>query len=336
MTSYRSARFILTLILFLMVSIPLTSCSGGSGSGDDIFLPTYAPVQTTDGAVVTQTSSLTPDEVTFIMNRAAQAIDTPGLIIAVVDRVGRPLGIWSRQSQVALMAQLPAGSGLDDVNKAIAIARTGAFMSSSQGPITTRTLEFISTYHFPSVFGDLTAQPIPNNAFTLDPSLPLQHETIAVEQTSQGPLWQIFSSNRGAPYAGQDLTNSGIIMGDGFPNSTYSAPLNNNFLDQRLPAPGRVNFDGSLIANQSGTGLCYLGGGIPIYKNGIGTADFVPRVVGGIGVYATDINGVPLPDAAEFAAIHGLGGIDLNGANKSEATFGQGQAVPDDTLNFFF
>ncbi len=332
MTWFRSARICLAAFFIAAICIPLNSC-GGSGSGDQLILPTFSAVAV-DGLSATsdQVAPLTPAEIDILISRAAQAIDTPGMIVAVVDRVGRPLGIWSRN---------PAPTE-DDVNIAVSIARTGAFMSSSQGPITTRTLEFISTFHFPSVFGDLTRNPIPNNAFTLAPSLASQRETLAVPQTPQGPLWQIFSSNRGAPYAGQDITNAGL--GGAVPTQ-YSTP-SNGFTDMRLPSPGRVDINGNLIPNMPGTGLTYLSGGIPIYKktpdsvNNVGTQPTFPaRVVGGMGVYATDATGVPQPDAAEFACIFGLGAIDLNGVKKAETNFG----TPADMLmnaaqdlNFFF
>ncbi len=317
MTSFRPGRVLLAFVVVLAACGPLNSCGGGSGSGDTIFLPVFASV-----------APLTSAEVDILIQRAAQAVDTPGLIVAVVDRVGRPLGIWSRNPNPTE----------DDVNIAVSIARTGAYMSSSQGPITTRTLEFISTFHFPSVFGDLTRSPIPNNAFTLAPSLASQHETIAVAQTPQGPLWQIYSSNRGAPYAGQDIINAGL---GGVVTTQYSPP-SNGFADMRIPSPGRVDINGNPIANVAGTGLTYLAGGNPIYKNGIPgaqTPDNLARVCGGLGVYATDALGIPQPDTAEFATIFALGGIELDGTKKAETNFGQpatALANPAQDLNFFF
>ena len=318
MTSFRSPRCRSCFALLLVVSVFLTSCGGGSGSGDTITLLTFASVD-----------PLTAAEVDILIQRAAQAVDTPGLIVAVVDRVGRPLGIWSRNPNPTV----------DDVNIAVSIARTGAFMSSSQGPITSRTLEFISTYHFPATFGNVTRNPIPNNAFTLAPSLADQRQTVGVNNTPQGPLWQIFSSNRGAPFAGQDLLDAGLA---GMVPTQYSAP-SNGFTDMRLPSPGRVDLNGNPVPNMPGTGLTYLPGGIPIYKNGIPapgqSPDFLARVAGGLGVYATDAAGIPQPDVAEFATVYGLGGIELDGTKKAETNFGMPAASlanPTQDLNFFF
>ncbi len=347
MSSVRSVRSLVLSLFALLALATLPSCGGGgTGSGDQIFLPSYAGVQ-----------PLSSTEVDIMIQRAAAAADSPNMIVAVVDRVGRPLAIWSRN---------PAPTE-DDVNIALSIARTGAFMSSSQGPITSRTLEFISTFHFPSVFGNLTRNPIPNNGFTLDPALPSQHETLGVAQTAQGPLWQIYSSNRGAPYADPDVAAAGGLA-PGLTAPSFSPP-SNGFSDMRIPPAGRIDVNGNLLVNQAGTGLTYLAGGIPIYKNGdpniVGgggspgggggggggalqegttpnppppTPDFLQRVAGGLGVYITDAMGNPDDQLAEFVAIRALGGIAFDGTKKGIANFGtpRDQLANDEDLNFFF
>ncbi|MCB9832759.1 MAG: heme-binding protein [Planctomycetes bacterium] len=319
MSSVRSVRSMVLVLIAALACAGLPSCGGGGSSGDQIFLPTYATVV-----------PMTAQEVDIMVRRAAEATDSPNLIVAVVDRVGRPLAIWSRQ---------PAPTE-DDVNIALSIARTGAFMSSSQGPITSRTLEFISTFHFPSVFGALTRNPIPNNAFTLDPSLASQHTTVGVAQTAQGPLWQIFSSNRGAPFADPDVAAAGGLA-PGLTAPGFSTP-SNGFADMRIPPAGRVDVTGATLVNQPGTGLTYLAGGIPIYKAGdpapLTTVDFPARVVGGFGCYITDAMGNPDDGLAEFVTIRALGGINFDGSKKGAANFAapRAQLAADEDLNFFF
>lgn len=236
-----------------------TACSGGGGSGDSLFLPTFAPP-----------SPLTAPQVDRIVQRAAEAIDAPNLVVAVVDRVGRILAVWGRNG----------AASVDDQNRAVSIARTGAFMSSSQGPITSRTLEFISTFHFPATFA--APAPLPN-PFAFDFSkLAEQRPTTGVGNTPQGPLWQIFTSNRGAPLAGPGLTTAET----GF--ETLYLP------GQEIPAA--TNIDGSA----PGPGLTYLPGGIPLFDAG-------GRVVGGVGCVGSTA------EACEFAAISGAKGTGVVG-----------------------
>lgn len=292
----------------LMTVLP--SCGGASTEDSNrVFLPTYA-----------NEVPLTAQEVGIMIRRAAECVDSPNLTVAVVDRVGRPLGLWTRN---------PLATE-DDRNIALSIARTGAFMSSSQGPITSRTLEFISTFHFPPTFGALTRSPVPTApGFALDPTLPSQHATTGVDNTGQGPLWQIYSCNRGAPYAGIDLD---VVGQQTTPPTTFAAPpVGSPFGDMRLPPAGRINSDGTPALGEPGPGLCYLAGGIPAYKAG--------RVMGGVGVYITDTpGGTPDDQLAEFVAIRALGGIRADGTRKGAANFGTPRTAltEDEDLNFFF
>lgn len=297
----------------------LSGCGGGSEAGDNIVLPLYAPIV-----------PLTGQEVDILIQRAAESVDSPNMTIAVVDRVGRLIGLWTRN---------PA-TNEDDINIAVSIARTGAFMSSSQGPITSTTLEYISTFHFPPVFGPPTRNPIPQNAFTLDPSLAAQRETVDVLGTPQGPLWQIFSSNRGAPYAGQDLVDAG----------QQTAPPTDFVPGNEIPIPGRVDVNGNPVVGQPGAGLTYLAGGIPIAKlgdvaaGGIDPATCFPngpnicaRIVGGIGIYITDpVTGEPRPEIAEFAAIQGLTGAGAFALSAADIQAGGGDPLTDLNLIFPF
>lgn len=286
------------LVALLVVACGgLVNCGGG-GSGDKISLPVYAPVV-----------PLTAQEVEILVRRAARAVDDQRMVVAVVDRVGRPLAVWRRN---------PAMTGEREINLAVSVARTGAFMSSSQGPITSRTLEYISTFHYPPTFAQFTRNPIPTDPFTLDPTLADQRVTTGVEGTASGPLWQIFSSNRGAPYAGQDLVNKD---GQTVPPTDFSVPPAPtpgfpSFSDMRIPPAGKIDVNGNPIFDEPGAGLTYLAGGISIYKlgdvndlpTGVAAANFPARVVGGLGVYIENAAGVPQTAAMEFACISALRG----------------------------
>jgi len=67
---------------------------------------------------------------------AAAALDEP-LTVAVTDRAGRVLALYRKGTAPAL----------DD--RAVGLARTGAFFSNDQAPLSSRTVRFISGIHFP-------------------------------------------------------------------------------------------------------------------------------------------------------------------------------------------
>lgn len=95
------------------------------------------------------------NEVEAILKTAAAALDVP-LTIAVVDRVGNILGVLRKPGSPArTFGNFPrettffAGEKLDAVEVAISLARTGAFFSNNQAPLSSRTVRFISGVHFP-------------------------------------------------------------------------------------------------------------------------------------------------------------------------------------------
>ncbi|HEY6136141.1 MAG TPA: heme-binding protein [Thermoanaerobaculia bacterium] len=76
-------------------------------------------------------------EVDGIIRAAAGALGGPATI-AVVDRAGLPLGVYRK----------PGASASDD-DVALNLARTAAFFSNNQAPLSSRTVRFISGVHFP-------------------------------------------------------------------------------------------------------------------------------------------------------------------------------------------
>ena len=77
-------------------------------------------------------------EVTDLLKAAAAAVAFPTLAVAVVDRPGNVLGLYVQGSPT------PAQR-----NEAVGLARTGAFFSNDQAPLSSRTVRFVSGLHFP-------------------------------------------------------------------------------------------------------------------------------------------------------------------------------------------
>ena len=70
------------------------------------------------------------------------------MVVAVVDRAGFVLGVFRTQNAPATSIG-NFGQALDANDVAVALARTGAFFSNDQAPLSSRTVRFISGIHFP-------------------------------------------------------------------------------------------------------------------------------------------------------------------------------------------
>jgi uncharacterized protein GlcG (DUF336 family) len=91
---------------------------------------------------------LTAAEVNAVIEKAATAIDSRSLVIAVTDRQGNILGLF-RKTDAPTEATGNFGKAVDTNELAIATARTAAFFSHDQAPLSSRTVRYISGIHFP-------------------------------------------------------------------------------------------------------------------------------------------------------------------------------------------
>jgi uncharacterized protein GlcG (DUF336 family) len=91
--------------------------------------------------------SLQISDVQKIVTAAVNSLDVE-MVVAVVDRAGFVLGVFRTQNAPATA---PGNFGqLQNANDvAVALARTGAFFSNNQAPLSSRTVRFISGIHFP-------------------------------------------------------------------------------------------------------------------------------------------------------------------------------------------
>jgi uncharacterized protein GlcG (DUF336 family) len=84
----------------------------------------------------------------MLVQAAATAAQSNAMAIAVVDRLGRILAVYA---QPGAPASLPGnfGTPVPPDELAVSLARTGAFFSNDQAPLSSRTVRFISGVHFP-------------------------------------------------------------------------------------------------------------------------------------------------------------------------------------------
>ena len=101
-----------------------------------------------DAGIVPNTVALTADDVTAIIKTAAFSVNDPAIVVAVSDRQGNILGVFRKRAAPAF--SVGNFSAQVDTNElAAAVARTAAFFSHSQAPLSSRTVRFISGIHFP-------------------------------------------------------------------------------------------------------------------------------------------------------------------------------------------
>ncbi|HET8967017.1 MAG TPA: hypothetical protein VFN20_12415, partial [Candidatus Acidoferrum sp.] len=112
----------------------------GCGGGSDTAVtptppsPSVQPLQIADVQKIVQ---------------AAVTSTNVDMVVAVVDRAGFVLGVY-RTPNAPATAVGNFSATVDANDLAVALARTGAFFSNNQAPLSSRTVRFISGIHFPA------------------------------------------------------------------------------------------------------------------------------------------------------------------------------------------
>lgn len=215
---------------------------------------------------------LTAADVGAVINVAASALSNQTLAVAVVDRTGSIVGVYARPA---------AGGALPDV--AVTLARAAALFANDQGPLSSRTVRFISGTHFPP----------------------------GIRNTGNAALYGVENINRGCRVddEGDAIFNAPFprpksiagTFGDGAgtlplacePSDTSGCAKGGPILDDRrqpLTSVGITTGKGDVFdTGQDNPATVPVNpGGMPIYRGG--------KAIGGVGVA-----GVP-PALAEYAA----------------------------------
>ncbi len=136
--------------IFFGISIVLAAIVGGCGGlvGPLTSAPPPSSVQ-----------SLTASDVNALVQAAALAANPNTMVIAVVDRSGSILGVYRKPSAPSLTAG-NFSVQVDSNELAVSLARTAAFFSNDQAPLSSRTVRFISGIHFPPGIADTPNAPL--------------------------------------------------------------------------------------------------------------------------------------------------------------------------------
>jgi len=117
-----------------VLALLLFGCGGGSS-------PPVVPPP------ILAAQALQSADVQNIVTAAANSVNVD-MVVAVVDRAGFVLGVFRTQNAHATsIGNFGQAQNANDV--AVALARTGAFFSNNQAPLSSRTVRFISGIHFP-------------------------------------------------------------------------------------------------------------------------------------------------------------------------------------------
>ena len=265
-------------IFFASVYV-LAACLAGCGGVVGILTSATPP---------SPTSSLTATDVTTLVQTAAQAADPNTMVIAVVDRAGRVLGVYRKPSALAL-APGNFGAQVDTNELAVSLARTGAFFSNDQAPLSSRTVRFISGIHFPP----------------------------GIANTPNAPLYGIENTNRGCTLStnfipGQSVPPARSISGatTGLGVTTGKADVNDS--DPNAVNPGGVPLfrNGSVVG---GIGVAGVSGEVAEFaayaaatSNGFGPASAAPGVI--------LIDGIALPFVNQTTRPAGVGAGSFTGS----------------------
>jgi uncharacterized protein GlcG (DUF336 family) len=119
------------------VSFGIGGCGGTASTGS----PASSPPPPSAGP-------LSATDVQNIVQAAASSADLDTMVIAVVDRGGNVLAVF-RKPAAPTTAIGNFGMTVDVHDLAVALARTAAYFSNDQAPLSSRTVRFISGIHFP-------------------------------------------------------------------------------------------------------------------------------------------------------------------------------------------
>ena len=188
------------LAIVLSLSIGCICCGGGAGSSF-----------TSDPPPAGATPTLSQADVQNVVQSAAASV-SDALVIAVVDRAGRILAVFQKTGAPAT-AKGNFGITVNANDLAVSLARTAAFFSDNEAPLSTRTVRFISGIHFPP----------------------------GVAGTSSGGLYGIENTNHGCPLNVTFAPGQAVPPSRSFDGSTIGLGITTGKPDFEDSDPTAVN-----------------------------------------------------------------------------------------------
>jgi len=245
----------------LGAALALSACGGAASS-----------TAATPVAPPAVTPNLSAVQVQELVIAAAQAANLDTMVIAVSDRAGRVLAVYKKPSAPATTPG-NFGVAVDTSELAVSLARTAAFFSNDQAPISSRSVRFLSGVHFPP----------------------------GVTDASNAPLYAIENSNRGCALSSDFLPSQSIAPATALDGVSPSLGIATGKADLYDSDPTAVNPGGVPIFESGvvvgGIGVAGVSSSVAEYaayaaatSNGFGPTPAAPGVVviGGITVPFVD------------------------------------------------
>ena len=246
---------LLAIALAIALAVILLGCGGSPAAfKQDPPPPVVAPLSATD--------------VVNLVQAAATSANVDTMAIAVVDRGGAVLAVYDKAGVVPGATDIGNfGSAVDVNDLAVALARTGAYFSNDQAPLSSRTVRFISGIHFPpgvtnAPTADLYGIENTNRGCTLStnflPGMAVNPSTSLTGGTGPGILTGKSQLDDSDPNAvnpgGVPIFHNGVVVGgigvagvshDIAEFAAFTASESNGFgLPNPLPDPGAVFIGG--------------------------------------------------------------------------------------------
>ena len=231
-------------------------------------------------------------EVKTLLSRASMATPSKDAIIAIVDRAGQILGVRVEEDVQSAFAGRPQDL-VFAIDGAVAKARTAAFFSNSEAPLTSRTIRFISQ-------STMTQREVESNPNINDINSPLRgpgfvapigvggHFPPEVRNTPLVDLFRIEHQSRDSAlhpgpdgikgFGGDDLTLNRRFNVDPAFVSTAAQDYMKLF-------PESYGTQSGLLPTAQSRGIATLPGGIPLYRPMIIAGKPTPILIGGVGVF---------------------------------------------------
>jgi len=256
----------------------LFACGGG----------TLTSAVSTPPPPVASAPNLSATDVANLVTAAATAANSETMVIAVSDRSGRLLALYRKPSAPAT-ATGNFGATVDVNELAVSLARTAAFFSNDQAPLSSRTVRFISGIHFPP----------------------------GVTDASNAPLYGIENSNRGCSLSTNFLAGQSIAPATALDGISPGLGVATGKADIDDSDPNAVNPGGVPIFENG-----YVIGGIGVAGVSPDIAEYSAYVAATSGNFGptpaapgvVEINGIALPFVNQTTAPSGTTAGAADGA----------------------